>query len=49
MIELLGVALIVILLAPWIIRRSKYKEIERQQEIRNAMTRVQEKSRRISV
>jgi hypothetical protein len=49
MIELLGIALLVIVLAPWIIRRSKYKEIERQQEMRNAMTKLQEKSRRISL
>jgi hypothetical protein len=47
MFEILGVILVVILLVPFL-RTSKYKEIERQQALRRAASRLQEKQRRFS-
>ena len=44
MIELLVIVLLIILLAPGN-RGSKYKEITRQQEMRRAMSRLQDKYR----
>ena len=48
MIELLGIVLLIILLAP-LVRGSKYKEITRQQDMRRAMSKLQDKYRRISL
>ena len=47
MFEILGVVLVVILLIP-LFKTSKYKEIERQQALRRAASRLQEKQRHFS-
>lgn len=47
MVEFLGVALFVLLMAPYL-RESKFKELERHQAMRRAMLRLREKYRRFS-
>ena len=48
MIDLLILAVLILLLSP-LTKEDKYKEIERQQAMRRAMTRLQEKYRRFSL
>lgn len=48
MIELIGIVLLIILVAPFI-RGDKYREIEHQQSMRRAMSKLQDKYRRIGL
>ena len=44
MVEILGIVLLVILFAPFL-KDQKYKEMQRQKDMRRAMTKLQEKYR----
>ena len=48
MIALIGVIILIILLIPYF-KSNKYEEIKRQQSMRRAMVKVQEKHRRFSL
>ena len=48
MIALIGVIILIILLIPYL-KSDKYEEIKRQQSMRRAMVKVQEKHRRFSL
>ena len=48
MIEFLGIVILIILIAPFLIE-GKYKGIERQQAMRRAMIKLQEKYRQDSL
>lgn len=48
MVEILGIVLVVILVAPFF-REQKYKEMQRQKDMRRAMTKLQEKYRHNSL
>lgn len=48
MIEFLGIVLLIILVAPFL-RGNKYEEIEHQQSMRRAMSKLQDKYRRYSL
>jgi hypothetical protein len=48
MVELLGILVLIILLAPFV-KAYKYTDIDRQQAMRRAMSKLQEKNRRISL
>jgi len=48
MIELIGIVLLIILVAPFL-RGDKYEEIEHQKSMRRATSKLQDKYRRISL
>ena len=49
MLAILGIAVVVILVLSLYYKDSKFKEIERQQAMRRAMLKLQEKNRRYSL
>ena len=49
MLAILGIAVLIILFVSFYFKESKFKEIERQQAMRRAMLKLQQKNRRYSL